>query len=153
VLAAAVTVPAAAWQARPAPGRELVGVWRLVSYTRDGRTVPMTALLIITPRHFTRALMENDRPSFRAFDFRQLDALTAAQMRLIAETYPRSNFAAGTWRVEGTTFYFRSTSHHNPDAVGRESDRTFEVDGDQLRMRAKAGSGEVDERWERVERF
>ena len=132
---------------------DLVGVWRLASYTRDGKALSMEAMLIITPKHFTRALMEKDRPSFAAFDFRRLDALTPDQVRLIAETYPRSNFSAGTWRVDGKVFYFTSTTHHNPDAVGRESDRTFELSGDRLRMQAQAGSGVVDERWERIERF
>src|SRR5688500_376670 len=108
----------------------------------------MGGMLIITPRHFTRALMEKDRPSFAGFDFRQVHALTPEQTRLIAETYPRSNFAAGTWRLDGQTFYFTSTSHHNPDAVGRESDRAVELTGDRLRLSAKAGSGNVDERWE-----
>lgn len=152
-LATTFCLPIVSGQNRGEVARDLVGVWRLASYTRDGKPVPMEAMLIITPRHFTRTLMEKDRPSFAAFDFRQVGALTPAQTRLIAETYPRSNFSAGTWRVAGETFYFTSTSHHNPDAVGREADRAFELAGDKLRLSAKAGSGVVDERWERVEKF
>lgn len=153
VVAAMGWLAVAVAQDRPAAGRDLVGVWRLAAYTRDGKAVPMDAMLIITPKHFTRTLMEKDRPSFAAFDFRQVGAMTPAQMRLVAESYPRSNFSAGTWRVDGRTFYFTSRTHHNPDAVGRESDRAFELAGDSLRLSAKAGSGVVDERWERVEKF
>ena len=151
--AACVALALAAPAAQQAAGRDLVGVWKLVSYTRDGKPLAMEAMLVITPKHFTRVLMEKDRPDFEGFDFRRVEKLTPDQLRVIAEAYPRFNASSGTWRVAGNVFYFTSTAHHNPGAVGRESDRTFELKGDRLRMYAQAGSGQVDEIWERVENF
>ena len=152
VVAICFTAAAAAATAATAQV-DLRGVWKIVSYTRDGQPVPLEAMLIITERHFTRVLMEKGRPKFENFNFREPDKLTPEQRRIVAETYPRFNASAGTYRIEGNIFYFRSTAHHNPGAEGRESDRRFELKGDRLRMYARAGSGEVDELWERIELF
>lgn len=130
---------------------DLRGVWRSVSYVRDGRKMDLDAMMIITARHISRTSMERNRPSFAAFDFRQVDKLTPDQQRAIARAYPMFNASGGTWRIDGDTLYFRSTVHHNPDAVGRESDRKFELRGDRLRLYGSAGSGMLDELWERIE--
>lgn len=130
---------------------DLRGVWRSVSYVRDGRKMDLDAMMIITARHISRVSMERNRPSFAAFDFRQVDKLTPDQQRAIARAYPMFNAMAGTWRIDGDTLYFRSTVHHNPDAVGRESDRKLELQGERLRLYGPAGSGVLEELWERIE--
>lgn len=132
---------------------DLQGVWKIVSYTRDGRKLEMEAMMVITRQHFTRVLMEKNRRKFEGFDFRQVEKLTPEQHRLVAEDFPRFNASAGTYRVEGDTFYFTSAAHHNPGAVGNESERKIDLKGDRLRLYGPAGSGVLDETWERVEKF
>lgn len=132
---------------------DLRGVWKIVSYTRDGRQVPMEAMMIITEHHFARVLVEKNRKKFEGFNFRQIDKLTPEQQRLVAENFVRSNASAGTYRVEAGTFYFKSAAHHNPGAEGHEAKRRIDLKGDRLRLYGPAGSGVLEEIWERVERF
>jgi len=131
---------------------DLRGVWTLVSYTRDGRSVDREAMMIITQHHFTRILTDKKRQKFD-FDFRQVDKLTAEQQRQVAESFPQFNASAGTYRMEAGTFYFTSSAHHNPGAVRNESKRRIDLKGDRVRLYGPAGSGYLEEIWERVERF
>jgi len=131
---------------------DLRGVWKIVSYTRDGRSVDMEAMMIITQHHFTRVLMDKKRQKFD-FDFRQVDTLTAEQQRQVAESFPQFNASGGTYRVEAGTIYFKSSAHHNPGAVGHEAKRRIDLKEDRVRLYGPAGSGVLEEIWERAERF
>jgi hypothetical protein len=131
---------------------DLRGVWKLVSYTRDGKVMAMDAQMIITAKYYSRVSAERNRRQFDGFDFRR-DKLTDQQARLVADTFPQSNSSAGTYRLEGDLFYFKTPIHQNPGAIGKESDRRFQLHGDRLLMSAEAGSGYVEEVWERVEKF
>jgi hypothetical protein len=149
--AAVAAVAGAAAPAAKAQGAQaLRGVWRIVTYTRDGEKVDLDAIMIITGRHYTRVQSERTRKPFE-FDFRKLDALNPAQVRQIADAYVGSNASAGTCRVEKDVFYFSSIAHHNPGAVGGESKRRFTLKGNRLQFFGPAGSGDLDELWERVE--
>jgi len=106
--------------------------------------------MIISPRHYSRVSMEKDRQRFD-FNFRQVEKLALEQRRFVADTFPRSDASAGTYRIEGGAFYFKSIAHHNPSAVGRESKRNIDWKGDRLRLYGPAGSGYLEEIWERVE--
>ena len=132
---------------------DLRGVWKIVSYVRDGKPVEMDAVMIVTDRYFSRVESERNRPSLDGVDFRKVDALTPAQIRLVAEAFPRANAAAGTYRIEGQTFYFTSVAHHNPAAVGHEAKRTIDLRGDRLILSGPAGSGVLAETWERIEKL
>lgn len=131
---------------------DLRGVWRNVSYSRDGKPVDLEAMMFISGSHFSRVSMERGRPPFE-FDFRAPDELTPEQIRQVAETFPRSNANAGTYRVADGVFHFQSLVHHNPGAVNNESERQMELNGDRLRFFGPAGSGYLEEVWERVETF
>jgi hypothetical protein len=132
---------------------DLRGVWKVVSYVRDGQTVPMDAMMIITGRHFSRVESERNRNPLEGIDFRRVDALSPAQIRLVAEAFARTNGSSGTYRVEGGTFYFTSVTHHNPAALGHEAQRKINLQGDRLKLSGPAGSGVLEETWERIEKF
>ncbi len=131
---------------------DLRGVWRMVSYVRDGRPVQMEAMMLLTSSHFTRVLRQENRKKFD-FNFRQVDNLTPEQHRAMAEAFVLFNAAAGTYRIDGDICYFRSTVHHNPGAEGHEAKRNIDWNGDRLRLYGPAGSGVLEEIWERVEKF
>lgn len=150
VRAATTAAVGACVSSAAAAGPVLRGVWKIVSYTRDGATVDLDAMMIITARHFSRVESERARKPF-AFDFRKLDALTPAQVREVAESFVGSNASSGTYRIENDVFYFTSVTHHNPGALGHEAKRRFTLTGDRLRFSGPAGSGELEEVWERVE--
>jgi hypothetical protein len=147
-----VALHAAQGTAATPPPPDLRGVWRVVSYVRDGQPVEMDAMMIITGNHFSRVESERNRNKLEGIDFRRTDALTPAQMRLVAEAFPKTNAAAGTYRIENNVFYFTSVTHHNPAAVGHEAKRTIDLQGDRLTLSGPAGSGVLREVWERIEK-
>jgi hypothetical protein len=132
---------------------DLRGVWKVVSYVRDGKTVPMDAVMIVTPQHFSRVESERGRNALEGLDFRRPDTLTPEQLRIVAEAYSKTNASAGTYRTDADTFYFTSIVHHNPQAAGHEAKRKMALNGDRLILSGPAGSGELVETWERVEKF
>lgn len=142
-----------ATRAHTAAPPDLRGVWKSVSYVRDGKNVPLDAMMIVTRGYFSRVESERDRPSLAGIDFRAPATLSAEQLRRVAESFPRTNASSGTYRVDGDTFYFTSVTHHNPDAVGHEAKRKIALTGDRLVLSGPAGSGVLQETWQRVEKF
>jgi hypothetical protein len=138
---------------RPGASPDLRGVWKLASYVRDGKPVPMDAVMIITPGHFSRVESERDRNALDGIDFRHTDKLTPEQLRIVAEAYSKTNASAGTYRTDAGMFYFTSMVHHNPQAAGHEAKRKLSLNGDRLILSGPAGSGDLIETWERVETF
>jgi hypothetical protein len=135
------------------PDRDLRGVWTLQRQVRNGREVPMNALMLISRTHYARITVERDRPRFpEGFEFRKPEALTADQQRFVAALFPRSNSNGGTYRVSGNTFYFTAFAHQNPNAEGGEFRRTFELQGNRLEL-VQEGDRAAEEIWERVERW
>jgi hypothetical protein len=154
LVAAALASLGVAADARRSPAvPDLRGVWRVVSYVRDGKTVPMDAVMIVTPGHFSRVESERDRNALEGVDFRRTDRLTPEQLRVVADAYSKTNASAGTYRIDADTFYFTSIVHHNPQAAGHEAKRKLMLNGDRLVLSGPAGSGDLVETWERVEKF
>ena len=154
IAAAALASLGVAADARHSPAApDLRGVWKVVSYVRDGQNVPMDAVMIVTTQHFSRVESERGRNALEGVDFRRTDKLTPEQMRTVAEAYSKTNASAGTYRTDADTFYFTSMVHHNPQAAGHEAKRKMALTGDRLTLSGPAGSGQLVETWERVEKF
>lgn len=153
VLGALATVVAIDRVHVDAAAPNLQGVWKCVSYVRDGRPVPIDAIMIISRGYFSRVESDHARPSLEGIDFRKPASLSPEQLRRVAESFPRANASAGTYRIEADTFFFTSMTHHNPDAVGHEAKRRIALTGDRLVLSGPAGSGVLEETWQRVEKF
>lgn len=114
----------------------LVGMWRLVSMTRidtEGRhseAEVLTGLLVYTPEGWMTEALDYMMPGSD-----------------LARTHVSY---AGEFRIEGQSVIHMPRIHTNPELVGMQLPRQFEVSSDRFILTAPNPTGSAVLRWERV---
>ena len=136
--------------------KRLYGAWEMTFYARDSKAVDWTGMMILTPGHFSRIYMHQERPVIQD-RFEKLSDLTDEEKNTIVEALV-SNFggASGTYRIEKDRLFFSPDFSANPGLKGREPSRLFTLnqDGTPLTLKGMMSRGyEVEENWVKREDF
>ncbi len=135
--------------------RRFEGVWRMLSYSRNGQKLEWDGMMILTRTFFSRNYMARKRPMFSG-EFETRSDLSVEEKDKVVEALVRG-FAgdSGTYRIENDRLLFDIDVAKVPSNVGRRGSwrqYAFEKGNTHLLLKGARSSGiTVEEVWEKVE--